>query len=73
MNFSSTDFDSCWKLISQKIWHNPVEVIVFSCAFPGIWVAHDALEYIILGYTAQNRTFKKWINIHLKIQNPWVQ
>ena len=31
------NFGSCWKLLSEKVWYNLVEVIVF-CALPANWV-----------------------------------
>ena len=56
MNFGSVNVDSCWKLVSEEIWHNLIEVIVFSGSFPAKWIIYkerrivnDVLECTMLG------------------------
>ena len=45
MNFCSISFNSYWKLWPEKILHNPVEVIVSSCAFPAKNKMHQRENY----------------------------
>lgn len=56
VKFSSINFDSCQKLCVSlpASW---VTYIENEC------IAHDLLDYTILGYTAQRRKFENLINI----------
>ena len=76
MNLISINFDCCWKVLSEKLRHNPV---VFSYTFPANWVLYNSrcitnvLENIKLRYTALRRKFEKFIDIKMQQLRRYLQ